>query len=134
MENLPAEIVNTIMSYVLESKTNRIMKDAIINHKPYKVDDGIDFFNWYFFNEKRYKSTKNFFMGKLMDSIISTYRMKNILFYQFGLDKIEINDNIWSEHEGTNPLKYEKIFDTEIWKEYHKKNGWCIFRGILTPD
>ena len=60
MENLPAEIVNTIMSYVLESRTNRIMKDAIINHKPYKVDDGIDFFNWYFLNEKRYKSTKNF--------------------------------------------------------------------------
>ena len=48
MENLPLEIVNIIMLYVMESKTNRIIKDAIINHKKYKVDNGVDFFNWFF--------------------------------------------------------------------------------------
>ena len=139
MKNLPLEIVDMIMLYVMESKTNRIIKDAIINHKKYKVDNGVDFFNWYFFVVNHKKTLKNFWTGRTLKSIAYQYIKKTELYYS-KFYKIEINDLIWKEHKGINPLKVELYGADEhstFWKKnriiYKETNGGKLIRRAFLP-
>ena len=64
MKYFPPEIINMILSYVIESKTNKIIKEEILIYKTAKhigrdpvgeypiVERGINISNWYFFKQR----------------------------------------------------------------------------------